>query len=352
MRPTITAVIPAYNAEAHIERCVRSLQLQTFGTLEIVVIDDGSTDNTGAIVRHLMRDDDRIKLIATENGGVSSARNSGLQAANGDYVTFVDADDWLDPNMLRPLAELAENGGFDIVAADLIVHTPKGMYIESHPLDGGAYSRQSMHERIFPNIISSDRLTRPWPYRAVAKLYRRKTLSDNGVTFVNGLRAAQDFVFAVEATLVAKDFYYLKGHGAYHYGWNDRSRTRTPLPRAWENYRAQDAEFVRIAARHPFLNEQLKFAELHGDLSSLTYMYRGLRVSEWQSSYRYMLAHLSRTDRSEAFESLAWRELSLGKRLVCAIYRFRHFRVIHLMMFARSQIHSASRRARTTEPIG
>ena len=102
----ISIIIPVHNGEEYIERCVSSILCQTYKNLEIIVIDDGSTDKTLSICKSLASNDDRIVLMHQSNQGVSSARNKGIRVAKGDYIGFVDADDWIEKDMYEMLYNL------------------------------------------------------------------------------------------------------------------------------------------------------------------------------------------------------------------------------------------------------
>lgn len=99
----ISVVVPAYNCQDTIERCIKSIQNQTYKNLEIIVVNDGSTDNTEQVLNDIQRADNRIKVFNIDNGGVSHARNTGIDNATGNYITFVDADDYIDEEMYECL---------------------------------------------------------------------------------------------------------------------------------------------------------------------------------------------------------------------------------------------------------
>lgn len=101
----ISIVIPAYNAERYLNSCLNSVVNQSYKNLEIICVNDGSTDNTQLILEQYSKKDCRIKIINRENGGLSAARNSGIDIATGDYIGFVDADDWIDKDMYKILYE-------------------------------------------------------------------------------------------------------------------------------------------------------------------------------------------------------------------------------------------------------
>lgn len=107
-RPVLVSVIvPVYNTVEYLERCVRSIRRQTWRNLEIILVDDGSTDNSGALAEKIAMEDARVKVFHKENGGSSSARNLGISVARGDYIGFVDSDDYIEPRMYERLLAAA-----------------------------------------------------------------------------------------------------------------------------------------------------------------------------------------------------------------------------------------------------
>lgn len=114
----ISVIVPVYNVKPYISRCLDSLLKQTYAQFELLVINDGSTDGSALILEDYAKKDDRIRVIHQENAGVSAARNRGIEAACGDYVTFVDSDDFVDPAYLEHLYQAALQSGSDIVATN------------------------------------------------------------------------------------------------------------------------------------------------------------------------------------------------------------------------------------------
>ena len=106
--PVISVIIPVYKVEAYLERCLRSVLAQSHSELEIILVDDGSPDECPALCDQWTQRDSRIRVIHKENGGLSSARNAGLAVCRGEYISFVDSDDWIEPGMLSYLLGLLE----------------------------------------------------------------------------------------------------------------------------------------------------------------------------------------------------------------------------------------------------
>lgn len=111
----ISIIVPVYNAEKYLERCVESILKQTYTTFEIILINDGSTDSSKAICENYSKQDDRIRIITKNNTGVADTRNIGLSVARGEYIAFVDSDDYIDENMLQRMIEKAVANDSDIV---------------------------------------------------------------------------------------------------------------------------------------------------------------------------------------------------------------------------------------------
>ena len=118
LEPLVSVIIPVYKVEKYIRRCIESVQNQTYKNLEIILVDDGSPDNSGAICDEYAEKDTRIKVIHKENGGVSSARNAGLKKAQGDYIGWVDSDDSIEPDYIDKLIYSAVKSQAEIVVAN------------------------------------------------------------------------------------------------------------------------------------------------------------------------------------------------------------------------------------------
>ena len=121
MKPEISIIIPVYNSENTLARCVDSVLEQSFRDFEIILIDDGARDSSGGICDRYAEADGRIRVIHQENAGVSAARNTGIRNATGDYLLFLDSDDELEPEALLRYQEACENGCYDIVIGSLVV---------------------------------------------------------------------------------------------------------------------------------------------------------------------------------------------------------------------------------------
>ncbi|MGL5050852.1 MAG: glycosyltransferase family 2 protein [Fusobacteriaceae bacterium] len=120
MEIKVSIIVPAYNVEKYIKRCLDSLINQTLKEIEIIVINDGSTDFTGNIVKDFLKKDNRIKYIEQENRGLAGARNRGLKEAQGKYINHLDGDDYIDKNYYEDMFRHAEESNLDVVVSNFI----------------------------------------------------------------------------------------------------------------------------------------------------------------------------------------------------------------------------------------
>jgi glycosyltransferase involved in cell wall biosynthesis len=135
VHPEISIIVPVYNVEPYIHKCIDSILAQTFTDFELILVNDGSPDNCGRICNEYANKDSRVKVIHKENGGQSEARNIGLDIAKGKYIGFVDSDDWIEPDMYELLYRMCENNKCDIANCTSIIHyEDKVVKKGSHPL--------------------------------------------------------------------------------------------------------------------------------------------------------------------------------------------------------------------------
>ncbi|MCU7695109.1 glycosyltransferase family 2 protein [Haoranjiania flava] len=132
-KPLISIIVPAYNVEAYIDKCLASLHSQTLQDIEVIVINDGSTDNTGAVCEAWKAKDNRLHIIHQENKGISETRNIGLAASKGHFIGFVDGDDWVEPQMFERLYNAVQNYSADIAMCGAILdEADKTIKIHDH----------------------------------------------------------------------------------------------------------------------------------------------------------------------------------------------------------------------------
>lgn len=125
---TVSIIVPVYKVEDYIRECLDSILAQTYPYFELILVDDGSPDNCGRICDDYAKGDNRIKVVHKVNGGISSARNAGLEVAKGEWIMHVDGDDWIEPDMIESLIEAAQITGADMVIGDFVKYGPSAGY--------------------------------------------------------------------------------------------------------------------------------------------------------------------------------------------------------------------------------
>ena len=135
---TVSIIVPVYKVEDYIRECLDSILAQTYPYFELILVDDGSPDNCGRICDDYAKGDNRIKVVHKVNGGLTSARNAGLEVAKGDWIMHVDGDDWIEPDMLEKMYAVAEKSQADIVYCDFYLSYEKNeRYMPNPCLESG-----------------------------------------------------------------------------------------------------------------------------------------------------------------------------------------------------------------------
>ena len=176
---TVSVIVPVYNAEKTLERCVRSLMAQTLRSIEILLVNDGSPDCSPEICRQLASEDGRIRVIDKPNGGVSSARNAGLDSARGEFIMFCDSDDWVEPDWCESMLAIYSPGDMVICEIDRA-----DLKTEHDTQTEDAERRELLH---FPLLACS-----LWN-----KLFLRSAIEQAGLRFDEKLRLGEDFCFVL-----------------------------------------------------------------------------------------------------------------------------------------------------------
>lgn len=195
--PQVSVIVPIYNVEKYLHKCVDSILKQTLTDFEIILIDDGSTDNSYKICHEYALKESRIQVLHKENAGVSSARNLGLDNAKGEYIIFIDADDWILEDMLQNMYEKAIADNADIVYSDL-----KILFNEhTEVLHIAKYDSNKVN--MLNNFIKSTFGT------VVGMLIKRSLYESNQVRFPIGVKFCEDFYVAVRLMLYSEKICYI-----------------------------------------------------------------------------------------------------------------------------------------------
>lgn len=173
--PLITVIVPIYKVEEYLDRCIESIINQTYENLEVILVDDGSPDNCPKMCDEWAKKDKRIKVIHKENGGLSDARNRGIENANGKYISFIDSDDWIENNMISTLYKFLVETSSDISTCKLISRK-EFIKSENKVEEKSNYKEFSRNEYLLKYFKIGSQET---VYYACNKLFKSKLLSNN-----------------------------------------------------------------------------------------------------------------------------------------------------------------------------
>ena len=151
--PKLSVIVPVYNTEKYLRECIDSILAQNFRDFELLLVDDGSTDGSGAICDEYADKDPRVQVIHQKNGGVTRARKAAMQIAKGGWISFVDADDWLDPEMYDKMLTEADNHAAEVVVCDAVLEFPNQGEIAGNLSAEGFYDKAAMAQKIYPTML-------------------------------------------------------------------------------------------------------------------------------------------------------------------------------------------------------
>lgn len=266
--PEISVIVPVYRAEAFLRKCTDSILHQTFRDLELLLIDDGSPDHSGALCDEIAKEDPRVRVLHKENGGVSSARNLGMTMANGTYFAFADSDDWLPPDALETLYTALTAAGADTAGGAHWRVEPDGRQ-EKEPgaLPAGAYGPGEIRKGIVERLLGQ-RLGKPdevlngfvWRF-----LFSKAVIQGNSMHFMGAY--LEDELFLLEYFCYAKKLA-MTDAPVYYYLQNPASVTRRYLPDYMQTFhafmKAKEVlvEQMRLESSQPLWRENSNWAGL------------------------------------------------------------------------------------------
>lgn len=206
----ITVIVPVYNTGKYIEKCVISLINQTYSNIEILLIDDGSTDDSAKECKKLLSLDKRISYYLKENGGLADARNFGLKLASGEYVIFLDSDDWFEKDLIMNYYNLLNQNHLDVVVQGFTIE----LEVENSIVYNKMNEEQIFKEKIYDGIIALEE--KGLFNSACNKIYKLSIIKDNEIYFKKDGMPAEDLLFNCEYFTFIKSMAYIPSC-SYHY---------------------------------------------------------------------------------------------------------------------------------------
>lgn len=257
VRPKVSIVVPVYNVEAYLEKCMDSIINQTYANLEIVCINDGSTDNSLDILKSYALKDDRVLVITTKNNGISSARNTGTKHSTGKYIMYVDSDDWIELNTCEEAVNKAEEYDADVVfwnyirefencsKEKVLFEQDEIVYSSSEEIKALSRRFLGLYKEELSHPENADTFVTVW-----GKLYRTNIITDYNVEFVDLklIGSLEDALFNLNVfNHIHKAIYVRKFYSHYRKD-NNVSFTKTyrkNLNKQWNNLFAYMRSFIK-----------------------------------------------------------------------------------------------------------
>lgn len=212
----VSIIVPVYNAEKYLVKCLDSVVNQTLKNVEIILVDDGSTDSSSDICKNYAEKDERIVYFKKENEGLAAARQDGMERASGEYIGFVDSDDWLELNMYERMYSVAKEENADVIFCNAFLDENVKDKIHLEP---GVYDRERIEKEILPRSLSG---LSPKGANSVIRwsnclrLYKRDLIVKNQISFNRKFRRSQDLQLTFETALYAQKYVSLNDEYLYH----------------------------------------------------------------------------------------------------------------------------------------
>jgi glycosyltransferase involved in cell wall biosynthesis len=294
-KPLVSVIVPVYNAESYITRCIESILDQTYENIEIILINDGSVDKSKYIIDTFAVKDERVNVVHKVNGGVSEARNTGINIAKGDYITFVDADDTLDVNAIKIMTRLMKASASDAVRTNYVSFRSGIQKRGLVPLPIKLYEGDEILQ-IIKKVIMGDIPGYSW-----LLLIRTAVLIDNKISFDSSLSMMEDTKFYVDLFSVCKSVY-LSDTVTYNYMINTMSASRNV-----QNYKRNANDIIRLNQyfkdnfSHRILNLE---SDLDADHAVFLTSQIALAVEYPNRAYRIAMSNLAWLSSNEHFAVL------------------------------------------------
>lgn len=331
MSPKVSIIVPCYKTETYLNCCIRSLVQQSFKDIEIILVDDGSPDRIPEMCNEWKQRDSRIKVIHKKNEGLGYARNSGLQIATGDYIVFVDSDDYLEPNAIEYLYNLCQEKDFDVLRYESNRFSKEGCFNCQTGLDAplititNVTTIRNMGKWLFGRN-PLEKQERIFFYgSACMEMIRHSIIKKHKIAFVSERECvSEDYVFTYQCFKYCKKIGYTPAT-LYHYRYNEQSLSRTPkldsVKRQYvfsctiESMLDKDGYGIdaHIIAMHHFINELRSTTKL---------IFRSPLLNK--EKRQWFQENMKHQYIKQIYNEFPWKKLSLKEQLhfLSCYYRF------------------------------
>ncbi len=324
----VSIIVPAYNVEKHIKRCIRSILNQTLNDIEVIIIDDGSMDHTYDLCKSM--DDARINIIRQNNSGAAAARNRGLEAATGEFIGFVDGDDYIEPNMYELLYSIAKETNADIVNGSYFMEkdgcTSFAATNRIEQPEVKLYSKMQMKD-VIRHANEEKTLWFAWK-----GIYSRRMIEENSIRIPVDLVLGEETPFVLECLLCAHKMATVDTK-LYHYIQRQGSLTKTKHKNGYfEKLNKLYEEKKEVYQRHDFKNYENdlnKYTMLHTIPMILS---NELEGGKSLSEQRRVFKTMRNSDMvSSAFKTCSPYSISSKLKYMAVLLKYRQYTILSLL---------------------
>ncbi len=231
-KETVSIIVPVYNMVLYLDRCVQSLKRQSYQDIEIILVNDGSTDQSGPMCDEYAKMDERIQVVHKPNGGLISAWKAGVTASSGKYLCFVDSDDWIELCMIEDMAGCLNFTAGEIVCCNHIIDRTGGGTREKHGLEPGTYEGKEL-QKLFAGLLGNE--CRKVTMSRCMKLISRELIENNLIFCNEKLKMGEDVTIILPALLDSKRLVIMEDAYYYHYFYNNASMVHAYDKGLYEN---------------------------------------------------------------------------------------------------------------------
>ena len=272
----LSIIVPVYNTALYLERCIQSIQTQKLKDIEILAVDDGSTDDSWEVLKKISQTDKRVKIYHQENEGVSSARNFGIEKSCGEWITFIDSDDYVDEMSIFKMVKAVQEKACDIGVYAFQRELGETAEIDSLPWNNEVLNHGDVLEKVIPLMISSTQQTQSISGSVCRSIFRKKLIEN--IRFNENVSIQEDLIFCLDAYSCANKILF-KNDCIYHYVKHQETTT--------EHYRKN------------YYNESLAFEEIIVNTLKKIGVFEKVRKKYWSKRigmYSLCISNLFRAD--------------------------------------------------------
>lgn len=339
MSVKVSVIIPVYNCEKYIGECIESLINQTLKECEFIFVNDGSSDKSKEIIKGYAKGDSRIKLINQKNSGVSVARNVGLKNAIGEYIGFVDGDDYVEVDYYEKLYNTAKSNFCEIVICDWKSEVNGIENRLNLPFERNkVLNKRYIEDKIYPFFIKEDSLN-----SVCNKIFNNNLIRENNIMFPVGVELGEDGYFNIVATTYSDKVYYLDSCG-YYYREVEGSATRNVIKkdyfkRALSVYKNKPKEYEKWPIKEEEI-ERLKAIKFLNTVIALTYIYFVPNDrNKLKDRYRYIKDMINNQEVCNAinkyYNEISYNKGRYEKRIIDNIKKRNIFGIYALTLYSR-----------------